>query len=81
MIKLLQDTVNFAWKPSWQPIFSNGTVNKPADNYWTGIVYGKEFAPVPTSARVVVLMVMTADYYFVESGNKLLEMGLTDCRQ
>ena len=76
MIKLLADTVDFSWKPSWQSLFSNGTVNKPADNYWTGIVYGRKFAPVPNGA---LLMCATADYYFVEAGNKLLEMGFTDC--
>lgn len=43
----MADTVNFAWRPDWQALFSNGTVNKPANNYWTGIVYGKEFASAP----------------------------------
>ncbi|KAF9650840.1 glycoside hydrolase family 88 protein [Thelephora ganbajun] len=58
-VKLLADTVNLAWRPSWRSLFSNGTINKPSDDYWTGIVY--------------------ADYYLVESGNKLLEMGLGGC--
>jgi len=74
--------VNFAWRPDWQPLFSNGTINKPANNYWTGIVYGKEFASVPrdTSGGGIDSH-NTADYYFVQSGNKLLEMGLADCRR
>lgn len=29
-----------AWRPSWQSLLANGTVNKPANNYLTGIVYG-----------------------------------------
>jgi len=47
---LITDTVNFAWRPDWQPLFSNGTINRPSDNYWTGIVYGKKFASVPRGA-------------------------------
>jgi hypothetical protein len=39
--------VNFAWRPDWQPLFSNGTINKPSNNYWTGIVYGKDFVSDP----------------------------------
>jgi len=78
----LADTVDFAWRPSWQTLFSNGTINKPTNNYWTGIVYGKEFASVPSATRDDGAdSMITADYYFVEAGNKLLEMGLTDCTQ
>lgn len=73
----MADTVDFAWRPDWQALFSNGTVNKPSNNYWTGIVYGNEFASVRGTR--VVLMYTTADYYFLQSGNKLLEMGLAGC--
>jgi len=39
-IKILNDTVNFAWAPKWQSLLSNGTINKPANNFDTGIIYG-----------------------------------------
>ncbi|KIK95958.1 glycoside hydrolase family 88 protein [Paxillus rubicundulus Ve08.2h10] len=38
--KLLNATTDLAWKPSWQSLLSNGTVNNPAANNDTGIVYG-----------------------------------------
>ncbi|KDQ20015.1 glycoside hydrolase family 88 protein [Botryobasidium botryosum FD-172 SS1] len=38
--KLLEDTAKLAWKPEWQSLLSNGTVNQPAGNFLTGIVYG-----------------------------------------
>jgi len=39
-VNLLQRTTDLAWKPSWQSLLSNGTVNNPAQNNLTGIVYG-----------------------------------------
>ncbi|EPQ58555.1 d-4,5 unsaturated-glucuronyl hydrolase-like protein [Gloeophyllum trabeum ATCC 11539] len=41
-IKLLSDNTAFAWKPEWQSLLSNGTVNNPASppNNLTGIIYG-----------------------------------------
>ncbi|KAJ7632123.1 glycoside hydrolase family 88 protein [Roridomyces roridus] len=39
-INLLNKITALAWKPSWQSLLSNGTVNKPANNFLTGIVYG-----------------------------------------
>ncbi|KAJ7168322.1 glycoside hydrolase family 88 protein [Mycena crocata] len=39
-ISLLNHITTLAWKPSWQSLLSNGTVNKPANNFLTGIVYG-----------------------------------------
>lgn len=38
--KLLKATSDFAWSPTWQSLLSNGTVNHPANNQLTGIVYG-----------------------------------------
>lgn len=38
--QLIQSTTKLAWKPSWQSLLSNGTVNNPALNNLTGIVYG-----------------------------------------
>jgi hypothetical protein len=45
--QILADTTTLAWKPEWQSLLSNGTVNNPASppNNLTGIVYG-EFYPV-----------------------------------
>lgn len=39
-IKILSDITTLAWRPSWQSLLSNGTVNEPANNLLTGIVYG-----------------------------------------
>jgi len=39
-VKLLNAAVKLAWKPSWQSLLSNGTVNNPASNNLTGIIYG-----------------------------------------
>ncbi|KAF5386569.1 hypothetical protein D9615_001919 [Tricholomella constricta] len=39
-INLLSNITRLAWKPSWQSLLSNGTVNKPANNQLTGTVYG-----------------------------------------
>ncbi|KAF8911182.1 Six-hairpin glycosidase-like protein [Gymnopilus junonius] len=37
---VLNNITTLAWKPSWQSLLSNGTVNWPANNFLTGIVYG-----------------------------------------
>ncbi|KAI0061989.1 d-4,5 unsaturated-glucuronyl hydrolase-like protein [Artomyces pyxidatus] len=39
-IKILTDTTFAFWKPQWQSLLSNGTVNNPQLNNLTGIVYG-----------------------------------------
>jgi len=38
--KILNDNTQPFWKPEWQSLLSNGTVNNPAANNLTGIVYG-----------------------------------------
>lgn len=58
-IKVLHDNVKFAWKPTWDSLLANGTVNNPVGSNMTGIIYG--------------------DYYMIEAGNRLIEMGLTQC--
>ncbi|KAF8509559.1 d-4,5 unsaturated-glucuronyl hydrolase-like protein [Gautieria morchelliformis] len=44
-VNLLNAATELAWKPSWQSLLSNGTVNNPANppNNLTGIVYGDYF--------------------------------------
>ncbi|KAF9566281.1 glycoside hydrolase family 88 protein [Agrocybe pediades] len=37
---ILNNITTLAWNPSWQSLLSNGTVNWPANNFLTGIVYG-----------------------------------------
>jgi len=37
---LLSNTTKLAWQPQWQSLLSNGTDNKPANSYSTGIIYG-----------------------------------------
>jgi len=39
-IQILNNITTLAWQPSWQSLLSNGTVNEPANNILTGIVYG-----------------------------------------
>ncbi|KAK0227953.1 glycoside hydrolase family 88 protein [Armillaria fumosa] len=39
-INILNDITSLAWDPSWESLLANGTVNKPANNYLTGTVYG-----------------------------------------
>lgn len=39
-IGLISNMTALAWNPSWQSLLSNGTVNKPANNFLTGTVYG-----------------------------------------
>ncbi|KAK0210228.1 glycoside hydrolase family 88 protein [Desarmillaria ectypa] len=39
-INILNNITSLAWDPSWQSLLANGTVNKPANNYLTGTVYG-----------------------------------------
>jgi len=58
-IEIINRMAALAWRPSWQSLLANGTVNKLANNFLTGIIYG--------------------DYYFIEAGNALLEMGLAVC--
>jgi hypothetical protein len=38
--RLLKATSDLAWLPAWESLLSNGTVNHPANNQMTGIVYG-----------------------------------------
>jgi len=39
-LTILNNITTLAWNPSWQSLLSNGTVNWPANNFLTGIVYG-----------------------------------------
>lgn len=39
-INILNNITSLAWDPSWESLLANGTVNKPANNYLTGTVYG-----------------------------------------
>jgi len=58
-IEIINCMTALAWRPSWQSLLANGTVNKPANNFLTGTIYG--------------------DYFFIQAGNVLLEMGLAAC--
>jgi hypothetical protein len=42
-LRILNAITALAWKPSWQSLLSNGTVDKPANVALTGIVYGSSF--------------------------------------
>ena len=45
LIQMLNNVTSLAWKPEWQSILANGTVNNVANppNNLTGIVYGDYF--------------------------------------
>jgi len=39
-IRILDSITSLAWRPEWESLLSNGTVNWPEGNLLTGIVYG-----------------------------------------
>ncbi|KAI9056950.1 glycoside hydrolase family 88 protein [Trametes sanguinea] len=43
VIKMLSANTKLAWRPAWQSLLANGTVNNPEHNNLTGIVYGDYF--------------------------------------
>ncbi|KAI8999050.1 d-4,5 unsaturated-glucuronyl hydrolase-like protein [Trametes punicea] len=43
VIKMLSSNTKLAWRPAWQSLLANGTVNNPEQNNLTGIVYGDYF--------------------------------------
>ena len=79
MSQILTNTTNKFWKPDFQSLLSNGTVNNPANppNNDTGIVYGTPilfpFTPHKLTHRT------TGDYYFITAGNELVRQGLASC--
>ncbi|CCM05029.1 uncharacterized protein FIBRA_07229 [Fibroporia radiculosa] len=42
-MQLLRDNTQLAWRPEWQSLLANGTVDNPQGNNLTGIVYGDYF--------------------------------------
>lgn len=52
-VQLLNNITALAWDEPWQSILANGTVNWPAGNLLTGIVYG---ACATVRARATCLM-------------------------
>lgn len=40
LLQLIANMTALAWRPSWQSLLANGTVNNPQLNNLTGIVYG-----------------------------------------
>ncbi|KAJ3838786.1 glycoside hydrolase family 88 protein [Lentinula raphanica] len=53
-IQILHNVTTLAWNSSWQSLLSNGTVNWPANNFLTGIVYGDYY--YITAANMLVQM-------------------------
>ncbi|KAF9049207.1 d-4,5 unsaturated-glucuronyl hydrolase-like protein [Hymenopellis radicata] len=39
-VEILNNVTTLAWNEPWESLLSNGTVNKPGDNFLTGITYG-----------------------------------------
>ncbi|KAG7096354.1 hypothetical protein E1B28_003798 [Marasmius oreades] len=42
-LEILDHITELAWKPEWDSLLSNGTVNWPSNNYLTGTVYGDHY--------------------------------------
>lgn len=40
-LQLIANMTALAWRPEWQSLLANGTVNNPELNNLTGIVYGE----------------------------------------
>lgn len=76
-LQLLKATSDFAWSPTWQSLLSNGTVNHPANNQLTGIVYGTSSSYL--SLCMYVLTLVLGDYYYVLAGNELVKAGQAKC--
>ena len=78
-----------AWRPEWQSLLANGTVNNPAANNLTGIVYGAFSPPSPIlnhiasgsvfSSSYLRSSIRTGDYYFVKNANDLVSLGIATC--
>jgi len=62
-VTLLNAAVKLAWKPSWQSLLSNGTVNNPASNNLTGTIYG---ASNGRGRRHIAYHSPAGDYNFIK---------------
>lgn len=79
---MLNANTKLAWRPEWQSLLANGTVNNPVQNNLTGIVYG-----TPPSLACLVGLIRSfifglwsaGDYFFIKAGNELVSRGLTRC--
>lgn len=76
-LQILSNITALAWKPSWQSLLSNGTVNEPRNNFLTGIVYGSCFLAI--FDRIMIPDLPLGDYYYIKAGNELVTMGLANC--
>ncbi|KAJ4488572.1 glucuronyl hydrolase [Lentinula aciculospora] len=54
-VQILQNITSLAWDSSWQSLLSNGTVDWPAGNFLTGIVYG-EFSVLDALHKVEIFV-------------------------
>ncbi|KAI0691019.1 glycoside hydrolase family 88 protein [Cytidiella melzeri] len=64
-IQIIANMTALAWRPEWQSLLANGTVNNPVLNNLTGIVYGHRRC--------------AGDYYFVKNANDLVTLGIATC--
>lgn len=78
--QVLSSITTLAWKPSWQSLLANGTVNNPAHppNNLTGIVYGACLTLLGTVPALIGYL-CEGDYYYIKAGNDLLAMNKTTC--
>lgn len=56
ILQILSNTTAAFWKPEWESLLSNGTVNNPASppNNLTGIIYGTFVRPLQIYRRLTV---------------------------
>ena len=47
-MQIIANMTALAWRPEWQSLLANGTVNNPQLNNLTGIVYGACVRAIPT---------------------------------
>lgn len=62
-LKLLNAATDLAWRPSWQSLLSNGTVNNPANNNLTGTIYGAPFTLFSGDQKINRIL---GDYHYVK---------------
>lgn len=79
---MLDANTKLAWRPAWQSLLANGTVNNPVQNNLTGIVYGAYLFDTHSVERFRSFMPgrsCTGDYFFIKAGNELVSRGFARC--
>lgn len=78
-LQMLNVNTKLAWRPSWQSLLANGTVNNPVHNNLTGIVYGMQMITLAWHMKLSMTALILGDYFFIKAGNELVSRGLAHC--